>query len=346
MIALLLAQAYLMSPMQDGGYIATPLYNRVPIQEVPYATRLLQNTAIGNPSVTSQYEYPSDQNGYPLKTTRYGQPTVPIQEQVANQEIQGQLQQQQLQNSTMQLNLALNQKKDQYQTKVNEQALQATQQLGQFDPHSPDFEAKFTEFQKANPLAFQNPGFRQLASNLVSTRAQFVHDDSMTNRANQSLQAHTQATEAAYQERLLNEHRSKAAQYGLSADYDEALKQNPTDPIAAYSAIAPKIADTKAKQQHSKIDTRPQTFAEFQNIQAHQRALTGNGKNTYDDLSPAEKSEYDYNQKVMQEYMSAHPAGPSSSPSSASSVPVDQATKQPVSFFLPKPLSTPAPASK
>lgn len=339
MLALLIAQTtILLSPLPGGAYTGS-IYHNVPVQtQIPPAVRLLQNAAIGNPAIRSQYEFPDANNGYPLRTTRYGQPLVPIQEQLAMQQLQNQQQREQLEVSGQQLNQALAQKKDLYDTRVNQQALQATQQLGDFDPQSPDFEAKFTQFQKANPLAFQNPGFRQLASQLLQTRQQHVHTDEAASHALAAHQATTQVQQDMLKQHSVNSTRAEAAKYGEDAlaAYDAALQGNGNDPYAALAFSQRQISKSKDEAMTQKADNKPITLENYNAMLLRQHNLLGNGKKDYADLNQDEKTRYDFLENNIRAYEDGK------NEKSATATPA----KQPVSFFLPKPLSTPTPTGK
>jgi hypothetical protein len=336
MLALLLAQVIYTTPLPGGDYLSE-VYPRMPLQTIPTDVRLLNNSQLAAPKFgNSSYEFPSQENGYPLRTTSYNQPRIPIQEQLQMQQIQTEQQRQQLQVSGMQLNQVLAQKQDQYQTSVNNQALQATQQLGQFDPKSPDFEAKFTEFQKANPLAFQNPGFRQLASQLVQTRQQYVHTEQANQHAQDSLISRTQLQEDMYRERVTNEMKAKAAEVGLAQEYDDMLSKNPMDPIGAYSSLSGHVNQEKAKREQEKLDAKPMSFENYSAMLIRQRNLTDNGKVDYADLSPEKQASYDFLEQQIKSFENKNGTQPASA----------SAPTQSVSYFLPKPLSTPAPKGK
>jgi len=283
----------------------------MPVQTIPPMVQRMQNMAVMSPSVKSEYEFPDANNGYPLRTTRYGQPLVPIQEQLAMQQLQTQQQREQLEVSGQQLNQVLAQKKDLYDTRVNQQALTATQQLGDFDPKSPDFEAKFTEFQKANPLAFQNPGFRELASRLLSTRQQHVHSEETDDRTFIGRQAAAQAQQEILKQHSVNSTRGEAAKYGedaLSA-YDEALASNGGDPFNALAVSQKQISRAKEDSTTAKAIARQFTPADYNAMSLrHDNFLKGpkGEKLEYDDLSSRDKQRYDFLDKQLQEYESLH----------------------------------------
>jgi len=67
-----------------------------------------------------------------------------------------------------------------------------------------------------------------------------------------------------------------------------------------------------------------------------QRNLTDNGKVDYADLSPEKQASYDFLEQQIKSFENKNGTQPASA----------SAPTQSVSYFLPKPLSTPAPKGK
>lgn len=223
-LPLLLAASAYLTPAGPQGSYHIEFYNDMPTQQrspISSTTQVLDAINVGSP-VQTGYDFDELEQRIPVRTVipRSQRNLIPIEERMAMQEYELEQKRNQLAVSGAELNQTIARNTFDYDQKILQQATQATQSLGQFDPASETFEQEFGKFQAANPLAFQNPAFRQLADRLVAT--------------NQQIRQTGQQTKSGI---------AKQGQAALTA-YDKALQDGKT-PFEA-QAIA---SDVEAQEQ-------------------------------------------------------------------------------------------------
>lgn len=163
-------------PGEQGVYniISDDMATQSPLSPL---TRTADAMLVGDPVPTrNSYSYEDLDQNYPIREVipRSQRVRQPIEERMYMQQFDNEQRQRELSIRGQELNQTIAARTYEYDQKILNQAEGATQMLGEFDPASPTFDNDFAEFQAQNPLAFQNPAFRQLADRLATTRQQIL----------------------------------------------------------------------------------------------------------------------------------------------------------------------------
>lgn len=210
--------------------------------------------------------YEDVETSYPVREVvpRSQRQRVPLEEQMAMDEIQTQQLGRQTAIRGQILNQKLTQKNFEYEDSINRQAEEAIPVLGRLAPGSDDFDTQVAELQREKPLAFQNPGFTQQIGKLVQTHNQLQQNKEILTRGAQEQDAREEYANRRTEEEIM----TTLAQYGPEAIaiYQENLKPDesgfitPRRQIEAFAAASGYINRAKAAQ----IEEKPMTPKERQ----------------------------------------------------------------------------------
>lgn len=349
-------------PGEEGVYniIGEDMATQPPISDL---TRTADAMYVGSPTQTrTSYNFDDLEQNYPIREVvpREQRVRVPIEERMYMQQYDLENRQRELSIRGQELNQGIAAKTFEYDQKILNQAEGAMSRLGEFDPASPDFDQNFAEFQAQNPLAFQNPAFRQLADRLVTTRQQILdtgarRESAVSAQGTSSLTAYQEAlkqgktpfeaqalaADAEARERALqrqqqqvDEDRRQLAMKGgpqAVGAYSDALSQEQErvgklqslrqqlvdsgdqDLVAAFDqkyqnlSVDPTIALGKAAQVANQ--EAPPTRADYTALlSANNRLIAAAG--SYEDLTPEQKSMYDFNQEQANRYIQSQGGEP------------------------------------
>lgn len=179
-IPFLLAASYFVQPVPQvpGSFRVTqePDYpmatDQYPMNDMARAVDAIN---VGSPVQTrDEYDFNDLEHRFPVRTIvpsdQRNLTTLP--EQLAQQQYMLIQKKNQVDLQAQMLDNTIRSSTFDYNSKILQQAQAATQKLGSFNPYDPNFQQNWSNFQTENPLAFQNPGFRDLADRLVTTHQQ------------------------------------------------------------------------------------------------------------------------------------------------------------------------------
>lgn len=274
---LFLAQAFYIEKM-DGypeTYYVRPQPNFMPVNTpvVPPAARILDNVTIGSPSLgRAEYEFPNEDNGFPIRRVipREERVQIPIQERLQMEQIATQQATDQARLAAIQSDLTIRKNNAEYDANINQQATQGMRALRNLNPQSEDFPSQVAELQEMYPLAFQNPGFTNSVNRLDQIYKNRIASQEILNRQ----QENDQRDDARYRERMGLELRQTAATLGPDylKDYEDSLRQDieagrSPDPTRAYSVIAQRAARDRmayeAEQKRQERENAPMSNSDY-----------------------------------------------------------------------------------
>lgn len=225
-------------------------------------SRLLEREMIRRPELQREYQFPDDES-YPLRTVLPSQRRIiPLEEQLAMEEVQTQRTRDQLAISGAQLNQKIAQANFGYDQNIINQSNEALPLLGTLQPGSGDFEAQAAELQKSKPLAFQNPAFRQSFDRLQQTHIQL------------------QETNTRQRDQLRGV-AAKLGEQGLAV-YDTAIAEgkDPLEAIATVSSIGASMdAAAKREQQLNSFRENIAKSGDIEALSSFNRILEAAGAN-------------------------------------------------------------------
>lgn len=162
------------NPNWPGAYVAETFEMPAAPSFLNQTDRLVDQQFANNPNLQREaFDFQALQDKYPVRPVMPLQ-TRPLEDQVAfdqaqtiQQAQQVNLQQQKLQNQTLQAHYD-------YTQKMSQQAEQAIPALGQLDPQAPDYPAQRAAFIKAYPLGTQSPAVQRLLDPLDAQHARLT----------------------------------------------------------------------------------------------------------------------------------------------------------------------------